>query len=137
LSGAMAKGQLGMEFSMTVAAAVIVFVSLLYVAGGVKDTLQDSSERIGAISMGQRTVMAIDAMFRDSCGFECSTTVVLPDRIEAMGLQLEYSISFSGSKVIVDYGEGRAEVESGRPLDLLLLETRELPQAKVLVIGGA
>ncbi|VVC04126.1 Uncharacterised protein [Candidatus Burarchaeum australiense] len=119
---------------MTVASAVIVFASLLYVAGGVKDTLEDSSARIAAVSIGQRTVMAVDAMFRDSCGFECSTTVVLPNRIDSLGRQLDYKVYFSGSQVVVDYGYGKAAVESGRPLDAVLMEQHPNSAGKVLVI---
>ena len=130
------KGQIGMEFSMTIAAAVIVFASLLYVVGGVKDTLEDSSARIGAVSMGQATVIAIDAMFKDACGFRCSTTVVLPEKIDSMGRSLDYNLSFSGTKVVVDYGKGSAAVESGRHLESLTLESRELPEGKVLVISN-
>ena len=132
----MGKGQLGMEFSMTVAAAVIVFASLLYVAGGVKDTLQDSSARIAAVSMGQRTVVAIDAMYRDGCGFRCSTTVALPERIDSMGRSLDYKISFSGPKVVVDFGEGSAAVESGRSLDSMNLESREMQGGRLLSISS-
>ncbi|RLG20383.1 hypothetical protein DRN67_00040 [Candidatus Micrarchaeota archaeon] len=131
----MRKAQVGMEFSMTVAAAVIVFASLLYVAGGVKETLQDSSSRIGAVSMGQRTVMAIDAMQRDACGFECSTTIVLPNRIISMGRSLDYDISLSGTKVVVDYGEGSASVEAGRSLEPLYLEVEEISHSKVVKIS--
>ena len=132
----MAKGQLGMEFSMTVASAVIVFVSLLYVVGGVKDTLEDSSARIAAVSVGQRTVMAVDAMMRDACGFKCSTTVVLPGRLESLGRSLDYNLSFSGSSVVVNYGEGSAAVAAGRPLGSLLFETRSLPGGKVVLISN-
>jgi hypothetical protein len=124
-----------MEFSMTVASAVIVFVSLLYVAGGVKDTLEDSSARIAAVSIGQRTVMAVDAMMRDACGFRCTTTVVLPNKIDSMGRSLDYNVTFSGSKVVVGYGAGHAEVESGRPLGTLLLETSTQGNGKILVIN--
>jgi len=124
-----------MEFSMTVASAVIVFASLLYVVGGVKDTLEDSSARIAAVSVGQRTVMAVDAMMRDACGFRCTTTVVLPNRLDSLGRSLDYNITFSGSKVVVGYGEGSAEVESGRPLGALLLETSTQGNGKILVIN--
>ena len=124
-----------MEFSMTVASAVIVFASLLYIAGGVKDTLEDSSARIAAVSVGQRTVMAVDAMMRDACGFRCSTTVNLPGRLDSLGRSLDYNVTFSGSKVVVSYGEGHAAVESGRPLGALLLETRAQGNGKVLVIN--
>jgi len=123
-----------MEFSMTVASAMIVFVSLLFVMGGMKDSLQESSSRIAAVSIGQRVVAAVDAMFRDACDLSCATTVNLPGSIESFGRSLDYNISFSGSKVLVEYGEGSAAVESGRPLDSLYVEQKSFAGGKSLRI---
>jgi hypothetical protein len=125
-----------MEFSMTVASAVIVFVSLLYVMSGVKNTLEDSSARVAAVTMGQRVVAAVDAMYRDECGISCTTTVNLPLKIDSFGRSLNYNVTFEGSKVVVDYGKSRAAVESGRPLAALSVTQRTLPGGKSMVIRG-
>ncbi len=126
-----------MEFSMTVASAVIVFVSLLYVMGGVTNTLEDSSSRIAAVSIGQRVVTAVDAMFRDACDVSCATTVNLPKEIDSFGHVFGYNVTFEGSKVVVDYGKAKAGVEAGRPLASLSMAQRDLPGGKSLVIRSS
>ncbi|MFA6035666.1 MAG: hypothetical protein WC759_01790 [Candidatus Micrarchaeia archaeon] len=122
---------------MTVASAVIVFVSLLYVMGGVKNTLEDSSSRIAAVSIGQRVVASVDAMFRDACDVSCTTTVNLPLKIDSFGRSSDYNVTFEGSKVVVDYGKAKVGVESGRPLAALSVVQRTLPGGKTMVIRNS
>jgi hypothetical protein len=123
-----------MEFTMTVAAAMLVFVSMLIIIGGIKDTLHDSGARIASVTIGQRIVSATDAMFRDGCGISCSTTVNLPARIHSFGESMDYNITFSGSRVIINYGKGKAEIEAGRPMETLAVDRTELAGGKSLRI---
>lgn len=131
------KGQLGMEFSMTVASAMIVFVSLLVVMGGVKNTLQENSSRVSALAIGQRVVASMDAMFRDSCDVSCSTTATLPSYIYSFGTTYDYNVTFEGSRVVVDYGVEKVAVESGRSLDQISVSKTVLPGGKTMKISYA
>jgi len=123
-----------MEFFMTLAAAMLVFVAMLVIVGGIKNTVATSTTRIGALYIGQSVASAAHAMWRDACEVSCSSIVVLPRKLLAFGQDIDYNISLKGSKVAVATDKETTLVEAGLALEGLQMEQRNAPEGKIVTL---